>query len=109
MKIGRNDGLTPESNDLCCKIHPQAVCSYCGHVMCRDCAQAWSGRKHFIIDMCRSRFSAKELKEAAECFKKRLGPKGEMPFGLGTCKICNAKKTLRVNDRALIEEEDEHL
>lgn len=108
-KIGRDDGLTPKSNDLCCKIHPQAICLFCAHKMCHDCARAWSGRKHFIIDMCRSRFSAKELKEAAECFKKRLGPNGEIPKGLGKCKVCEIKRCLNANDRAFIEEEDEHL
>jgi hypothetical protein len=85
-------------SDLCCKIRPEIQCVFCKELMCKDCGRAWSGRKHFLLDLCRSRFSAAQIKESNECFKRRIVG-GKIPSRLGECFICTVRSSIMDTDR----------
>lgn len=94
--------ITPKSSDLCCSINPTFVCRFCKKKMCVDCGKAWSGRKHFILDVCRGRFSEAQLTESSVCFKKRI-VKGKRPSTLGDCFVCKVRPFIPDYDREEIE------
>jgi len=105
IKIEVVRDVRPTDSNLCCVIHPDYCCLYCGQKLCKMCAQRWSGRKHFILDQCRKRFTESDILAANICFKKRF-VNGEIPKGLGDCKICLSKKKLGINDRGRISLDD---
>jgi len=109
IKIERVDELTPSSSTLCCKIHPQVKCDHCGLALCKDCGKKWSNRKHFILDMCRTKFTPAQLREAAICFKKRIAKDGTLPRRLGNCYVCVYKINSGDADREWVNEDERHL
>lgn len=94
---------------LCCTLSPEVECDFCGEIMCMSCGKTWSPRKHFILDMCRSRFSKEEIDAANKCYQERLAVEGApsalAPITLGECKVCLARAEIG-NDRLFYAEED---
>ncbi len=91
---------------LCCTLNKGAECTFCGMIMCKECARAWSQRRHFVLDMCRSRFSKKELEEANKCYKDRLKEGNGTLKRPGDCKVCRERLDIG-NDRNFYDEEDD--
>ena len=91
---------------LCCSLNPVIQCRFCETLLCKDCGRAWSGRKHFLLDLCRGRFSEAQIKESNACFKERLVD-GKV-VGLGDCLICIARAAMADNgadlDRMILSE-----
>ena len=90
---------------LCCTLNKEIICDFCKEEMCLTCGRAWASLAHFVLDQCRKRFSSSELAEAAKCYKDRLQTDGKVK-GLGKCKICVERNSLRRNDRCFLAEED---
>ena len=88
---------------LCCTLSPEIECIFCDKVMCAGCGKKWSAARHFVLDLCRKRFTEKEIAAAAECFKVR---KGKQVQGLGECKVCITRRSLN-SDRYYIDSDIE--
>lgn len=87
-----HETIKPTDSTLCCQINAAMTCWYCKAKLCNDCGRAWSGRKHFIVDMCRKRFTKEEITEANDCFRKRTANGTVKASRLGHCKICNTRR-----------------
>lgn len=95
---------------LCCQVNPQIRCSFCKEVLCYECGKAWSKVRHFIIDMCRRRFTKQQLKEATKCYSERKAKQDRNstkinggivapPLTAGACQVCTIKRATNHNDR----------
>jgi len=91
---------------LCCTLNTGAECTFCHERMCQECAKAWSPRKHFILDMCRKRFTKKQLKDAAKCYADRLKQGNGTLKKVGDCDVCNERKQSIHNDRKFDRQEN---
>lgn len=83
---------------LCCVLNAEIECIFCGEVMCYGCGHAWSPFRHYVLDMCRGRFTSKELEAAAKCYKDRIKQGNGALKKPGKCKICKARPAIG-NDR----------
>jgi hypothetical protein len=96
IKVER-DPFEAKGPFLCCTLNKGAECTFCHERMCIECAKAWSPRKHFILDMCRKRFTPSQLDDAAKCYEGRIKQgKANMT---GSCEICMLRKVATHNDR----------
>lgn len=92
---------------LCCTLSPEARCTFCNEVMCNGCAIPWSPRKHFIVDLCRKRFTEVDIAKGTKCYVDRLKEsKKSGALEAGDCKICK-KRRASASDRLWIVEDDE--
>lgn len=88
---------------LCCMVNKDFECKFCHEVMCTECGKAWSENKHFILDMCRKRFTSLQLKKAAKCYADRVANQTararHMPMTqLSDCYVCRAHKKRFAHD-----------
>jgi len=93
------DPFEAKGPHLCCTLNQGAECTFCKERMCRECAKAWSPRKHFILDMCRKRFTKKQLDAAAKCYADRLKQGNGTAKKVGDCEVCLERKMTSYNDR----------
>lgn len=91
---------------LCCTLNKGAECSFCKESMCIECARAWSPRKHFVLDMCRKRFTKGQLIKAAKCYADRLKQGNGTLKKVGNCDVCKERADSTHNDRTYFAEED---
>ena len=88
---------------LCCITKPMHYCRNCKDIrLCTDHGRPYVERdNHFIVDMCRKRFTRKEIIAASKCYKKRLTtdtfvssitgkPQKRLSETFGDCLVCEA-------------------
>lgn len=91
---------------LCCVLNAEIECSYCSEVMCDECGKKWGALRHFILDLCRSRFTSKELTAASKCYKDRLAEGNGKVVVPGKCTVCRSRKRIDSDRRRGIYSDD---